>query len=264
MANSTPGPFTVQNVTAVKALYECGFIYHYAGRWHSDDVCLCACLHVLCGSNLARSTIRSAFCKICVKISLIWGTQTAIFEVPRRYLTGRTEENHNMSITTAGFRSEMRDKERASCLKRRRVWSHSAAGCAMLSILVKYSIFFMLACSAFNTSLLCLWSYLGNKLAISSFICPPLLDLLTCCFPFQYHSRPQYAKLWTCANVCLPAHLAIQPVTVHTNYSWSQFTFSLCNPPTSNFNTSPHFNTGTDITVHNYNSNFSQFTSPSS
>jgi hypothetical protein len=133
---------------------------------------------------------KTVFCVsvICIQIWLIWGIQTAVLEVLRRNLTGGTKENHSMSITTAGLRSEMRDKERASRLRRRRAGSQSAAGrgCAMLSVLVKHRLFFLLPYSVFNNPLLCLCSYLGNKLAISIFICPPLLHLLTCCFPFQY------------------------------------------------------------------------------
>jgi len=87
----------------------------------------------------------------------------------------------------------------------RRAGSQSAAsrGCAMLSVLVKHRLFFLLP----YTPLLCIRSYLCNKLAISIFICPPLLHLLTCCFPFQYHYSPQYAQLCMFTNVCLKVHL---------------------------------------------------------
>jgi hypothetical protein len=173
-------------------------------RW-----CVPLCLHVLCGLNLAGSTIRSRSTRkrrsvICMKIWLIWGIQIAVFEVLRRHLTGRTKENHSTSNTTAGLRSEMRDKERASRLRRRRAGSQSAAsrGCAMLSILVKHRLLSLLPYSVFKHSAL-----VGNKLAISILICPPLLHLLTCCFPFQYHYRSQYAQLCTFTNVCLKALL---------------------------------------------------------
>jgi len=138
-----------------------------AQRW-----CVPVCLHVLCGWNLTQSTTRSKSTRklcsvICMKIWLIWGIQTAVFEVLRRHLTGRTKENLGTSITTAGLRSEMGEKERVSRLTKRRVGSQSAAsrGCAMLSILVTHRLFFLLPYSVLSTSLLCLWSYLGNKLA---------------------------------------------------------------------------------------------------
>jgi hypothetical protein len=154
---------------------------------------------------------KTMFCVsvICIEIWLIWGIQNAVLKVLRRHLTGETKENHSMSFKTAGLRSEMRDKEKASRLRRRRAGSQRAAsrGCAMLSILVKHSLFFLLLYSVFNNLLLCLWSYLGNKLAISIFICRPLLHLLTCCFPFHYRYRPQCAQLCTFTNVCLKAHL---------------------------------------------------------
>jgi hypothetical protein len=202
---------------------------------------------------------------ICMKIWLIWGIQTAVFEVLRRHLTGRTKENHSISLTTAGLRSEMRDKERASRLRRRSAGSQSASsrGCAMLSILVKHRLFFLLSYSVFNTPLLCLWSYMGNKLAISIYICPPLLHLLTCVF----HSSTT-TGLSTLNSVRLQMFVlrpvSIKPVTLHTNYSWPHFTFPLCNPPTPNFSTSLHFNTGTVFTLHSSNSHFPQFPSPSS
>lgn len=178
---------------------------------------------------------------ICIKIWLIWGIQTAVLEVLRRHLTVRTKENHGMSITTASLPSEMRDKERPSRLRRRRAGSQSTAGrgCAMLSVLVKYRLFFLQRYSVFNTPLLRLWSYLGNKLAISIFICPLLLHILTCCFPFQYYYRPQCAQLCTFTNVCLKAHLLSASYFSH-KLQLIIFHFSFIQ--SANSNTSLHFN----------------------
>jgi len=82
--------------------------------------------------------------------------QIAVFEVLRRHLTGRNKENYSMSNTAAGLRSEMRDKERTSRLRRRRAGSQSAAsrGSAKLSILVKQHLLFLLPYSVFKHSAL--------------------------------------------------------------------------------------------------------------